>query len=390
MSESQLENKWFKIFLNNLIIACIILGFGVLSYRLSQDNENIVFPIYIPAGISLYFLYQKHKLNWVGIGFGTFGEALINLFSMGFSISNNYTGSLLIVAINISIANTLQPLTCVFLLNLIARSEDIFDNSNETILFFIASTIGCIIAGILGPLGMISGGIIPFTVYIASAWSWFISDLAGILILFPLLFFTEEAIRNPKQFDRWVELVIFSIFAIGFQLIFLQRIIFGDKTPELEYLALPFMIWAVLRFSKLISVWFIFSVTISMVLSLYFGNNPFSHGNLERSLLYLQFFLMVIAITNLSLNAVVSEKNASNEKLLKYTENLENEVKETVSELKILKGFLPICAHCKKIKDSTGSWQNLENYIDSHSEAKFSHGLCPECSDIYLQESKEN
>jgi len=49
-------------------------------------------------------------------------------------------------------------------------------------------------------------------------------------------------------------------------------------------------------------------------------------------------------------------------------------------ELKILRGFLPICSFCKKIRDDRGSWVQLENYIDDHSEAKFSHSVCPECA----------
>lgn len=55
-------------------------------------------------------------------------------------------------------------------------------------------------------------------------------------------------------------------------------------------------------------------------------------------------------------------------------------------ELKILRGFLPICSFCKKIRDEKGSWVQLENYIDEHSEAKFSHSVCPECASKYYGE----
>jgi len=55
-------------------------------------------------------------------------------------------------------------------------------------------------------------------------------------------------------------------------------------------------------------------------------------------------------------------------------------IEESVNELKILKGLLPICANCKKIRDSEGSWKQLEEYIHNNSEAKFSHGICPECA----------
>lgn len=50
------------------------------------------------------------------------------------------------------------------------------------------------------------------------------------------------------------------------------------------------------------------------------------------------------------------------------------------SEIKVLSGLLPICASCKRIRDENGNWSNIEQYIDEHSEAKFSHGICPECA----------
>ena len=48
--------------------------------------------------------------------------------------------------------------------------------------------------------------------------------------------------------------------------------------------------------------------------------------------------------------------------------------------MKYLEGFLPICASCKMIRDEQGNWQQLETYIQAHSEAHFSHGLCPHCA----------
>ncbi len=54
-------------------------------------------------------------------------------------------------------------------------------------------------------------------------------------------------------------------------------------------------------------------------------------------------------------------------------------IQETKKELKTLQGLLPICSSCKKIRDDEGYWNQIESYIHSHSEAKFSHGICPEC-----------
>ena len=53
--------------------------------------------------------------------------------------------------------------------------------------------------------------------------------------------------------------------------------------------------------------------------------------------------------------------------------------KEALDKIRILQGFIPICASCKKIRDDKGFWNQIEAYISKHSEAEFSHGICPEC-----------
>ncbi len=55
------------------------------------------------------------------------------------------------------------------------------------------------------------------------------------------------------------------------------------------------------------------------------------------------------------------------------------ELEEALSQVKTLKGLLPICAYCMKIRDDRNYWQRVETYIAAHSNARFSHGICPEC-----------
>lgn len=52
---------------------------------------------------------------------------------------------------------------------------------------------------------------------------------------------------------------------------------------------------------------------------------------------------------------------------------------ERLGEIKILQGLLPICAHCKNIRDDQGFWQKVEVYFHGHAEVDFSHGICPAC-----------
>ncbi len=55
-------------------------------------------------------------------------------------------------------------------------------------------------------------------------------------------------------------------------------------------------------------------------------------------------------------------------------------LQESLEQVKLLSGLLPICSNCKKIRDDKGYWIQIENYIRDHSEADFSHGICPECA----------
>ncbi|SMC78149.1 Response regulator receiver domain-containing protein [Desulfocicer vacuolatum DSM 3385] len=59
------------------------------------------------------------------------------------------------------------------------------------------------------------------------------------------------------------------------------------------------------------------------------------------------------------------------------------DLKKALSKVKTLSGFLPICSHCKKIRDDKGYWNQIEAYIHNHSDAEFSHGICPECAQKY-------
>ena len=61
------------------------------------------------------------------------------------------------------------------------------------------------------------------------------------------------------------------------------------------------------------------------------------------------------------------------------SKNLIAKLQEALNQVQLLRGLLPICASCKKIRDQSEVWQPLESYIQAHSEAKFSHGVCPDC-----------
>jgi len=71
---------------------------------------------------------------------------------------------------------------------------------------------------------------------------------------------------------------------------------------------------------------------------------------------------------------ITERKHAEEER-----ERLVTELQAALSKVKLLSGFLPICSACKKIRNDQGYWEQVEIYIRDHSEAEFSHAICPDC-----------
>ncbi|MGD0009379.1 MAG: response regulator transcription factor [Terriglobia bacterium] len=65
------------------------------------------------------------------------------------------------------------------------------------------------------------------------------------------------------------------------------------------------------------------------------------------------------------------------------------ELEDALKRVKQLQGLLPICSYCKKIRNDRNYWEQVDAYITSHSEARFSHGVCPDCYEIHLKPQLE-
>jgi len=92
-------------------------------------------------------------------------------------------------------------------------------------------------------------------------------------------------------------------------------------------------------------------------------------------------------------NNALRRTQAELERNVELNETLEDKVRERTKELqehidhiKVLKGLLPICSSCKKIRDDNGYWNLLEEYMLKHADVQFSHGICPECAAILYPE----
>lgn len=79
-------------------------------------------------------------------------------------------------------------------------------------------------------------------------------------------------------------------------------------------------------------------------------------------------------------------------RMIQLQKNLADRVREledALSQVKRLRGLLPICAYCKKIRDDKSYWQEVEGYISKHAEVQFSHGICPDCYEQFVKPELE-
>lgn len=88
------------------------------------------------------------------------------------------------------------------------------------------------------------------------------------------------------------------------------------------------------------------------------------------------FISLIIALV------ATSRLQNANKKILDKNNKLQN----ALDEIKTLQGIIPICSYCKKIRNDKGAWDIIEAYICNHSQAQFSHGICPECYKIKVEE----
>jgi len=93
--------------------------------------------------------------------------------------------------------------------------------------------------------------------------------------------------------------------------------------------------------------------------------------------------------TVLQLSDSFKEVKEQKKKLQDQNDELYNkqiELQNALDNIKTLRGFIPICSHCKKIRDDEGFWKQVEIYVSEHSLATFSHGVCPTCIELHYPE----
>jgi len=147
--------------------------------------------------------------------------------------------------------------------------------------------------------------------------------------------------------------------------------VFYSKRATLIYIALSllFCCFTAIRFC---------SGTVKLTMNADLLTTNYLHWFVYITCIAFFFAITFVTIHNYrkTMKILIDKINLQRDELTKSNEELLNASKN----IKILGGLLPICSSCKKIRDDKGYWNQIEQYIKEHSEARFTHGICPNCS----------
>jgi integral membrane sensor domain MASE1 len=216
-------------------------------------------------------------------------------------------------------------------------------------------------------------------VHFGAAWkTWFLADAAGVLVFAPVAFTWvagwSESFR-PASMWRVAEGA-----ALFLGLALMAEGVYGERLPAamtMPSFVLPFLLWAAFRFGPLGSTNAMMIVAVIGLWNASHGRGPFvgMSPDLSERQLRLQATLCVFSVSMLMLAATVAERRHAERLRIKLIGNLE----QALREIKTLRGMIPICAWCKKVRNDEGFWDQIEDYLQAHTKAEFTHGMCPQC-----------
>ena len=258
----------------------------------------------------------------------------------------------------------------------------------------ISHTWTLVVASMIIPLagGAVASSSLLFAGFSSSffdGWrAWWLADALGMLVAAPLtIAAVTRRVVLAEIVSSWKALEIVIVFA-GCAVVAVG--VFGEALDPLVRVpayVLPFLLWPVFRFGPGGSSAAIFMVSLIGLWNAARGQGPFALVGLpvENLVLRSQGAMAISAVSFLLLASVVAErKRVAHEYAM-----LVAELQQAMAEIKTLRGFIPICAWCHKVRDDAGFWQQIEMYLDARTDATFSHSICPVCSDVARNEIAE-
>jgi integral membrane sensor domain MASE1 len=241
-----------------------------------------------------------------------------------------------------------------------------------------ASALAATMAGAALEAGTLAAvaGVSSFLLVWQTCW---LADVLGVFLVAPLLLALQAeraAFASMARSWRLVEIVV----VLAGTIVIAQGV-YGDLfPPEMRVPAyiLPFLLWAAFRFEPGGAAVVMLVTGVIGMWNAAHGQGPYTilTTSTSQAVSRSQGTLAVTSLSILLLAGIVAERKRSAQE----RNILVADLQKALGEIKTLEGLLPVCAWCHKIRDDAGFWQNIEAYLRVHTQATFSHGICPDCS----------
>jgi diguanylate cyclase (GGDEF)-like protein len=288
-------------------LAAVYFVAGKLGLQLASVNASAT-AVWAPTGIALAaFLILGYRI-WPAILLSAFLVNLTTAGSMGTSIS-------------IGAGNTLEGIVGAYLVTRYANGRNALQRAPDVFKFAaLAAIVSTMVSATCGVTSLAVAGFADWARY-GSIWStWWLGDAAGALVVAPFVILWSA---SPRL--RWRGSRVFEAVLLLLSLSFVGAIVFGGLFPSevknypLEFLCLPLLIWAAFRFGQREVATAVALLSGIATWGTLHGFGPFARNAQNESLLLLQTFMAVTALTMLALAAVVSERRAAEKRLRRLT-----------------------------------------------------------------------
>jgi diguanylate cyclase (GGDEF)-like protein len=284
-------------------LAVVYFVAGKLGLQLAYVHASAT-AVWPCTGIAVAALLVFGYRVWPGILLGAF---LVNLTTAG-SVGTS---------IGIAIGNTLEGLAGCYLVSRFASGKAAFARAQDIFKFaLLAGMAATTVSATIGVTSLVIGGFAEWAAF-GSIWcTWWLGDAVGAVIVAPLLLLWWDNPRLSWTREQIAELVFLflGLFSTGW-------VVFGEpfhselKNYPLEYLCIPFLIWAAFRFGRRKAATAVCALAVIATWGTLHGFGPFARESQNTSLLLLQAFMGIIAVTTLVLAAEASEHKRAQERV---------------------------------------------------------------------------
>lgn len=302
-------------------LAVIYVLAGKLGLTLAVFHPSAT-PVWPPTGISL--------AAFLLLGFGVWPAIFLGAFVVNLTTAGSVATSL-----SIATGNTLEGLLGAFLVNQFANGRNVFAHQRDTFAFvLLAALLSTTVSATFGVTTLTLGGYADWERYSEIWITWWLGDAAGALIVTPaiVLWVLDHAVNWSRS--RWLEIsVSISLLCLVALVVFQSGLAMTGPNYPLGFLTLSILIWVAVRLGPRETATAVLLCVGIAIWGTLRGSGPFARGSANETLLLLQAFMAVIAVTALALAVGVSERRRAEQALDQLNQTLERRIQDRTSIL---------------------------------------------------------